>query len=323
MRLVYLIMNPGARGGKSRKKFSRIFQLLDQANISYEFKTTNSIKDAYLYSVEANKNDYDIIVAVGGDGTINAVLNGFYDTSGRRISNSRLAVIYTGTSPDFCKSYNIPTTLNQAVQILIYGKSVKIDVGKITLSGAKASELKNKGISYNWNGNIRYFGCCTNIGLGATLARYANSGIRKYLGDFAGTFVSLIRILFTYKANDYTVIVDGKKDKITNLYNISIGRTKYIASGIKVHNTLKVGDGRFYCLTVQKLNFFKIPDLIRKVYIGNPFRNNNHISLFYCRTIEIYGNDRNTEVEFDGDPSGYLPCKIEMAENQLDLLIQE
>ncbi|MCD4745985.1 MAG: hypothetical protein K8R58_06775, partial [Bacteroidales bacterium] len=154
-------------------------------------------------------------------------------------------------------------------------------------------------------------------------ARYANSGIRKYIGDFAGTFVSLIRILFTYKANDYTVIVDGKKDKISNLYNISIGRTKYIASGIKVHNTLKGGDGRFYCLVVQKLNLFKIPDLIRKVYIGNPFRNNGHISLFYCRTIEIYCNDRNPEVEFDGDPAGYLPCKIEMAEDQLDLLVQE
>lgn len=316
-------MNPGSRGGKSRKKFSRIFQLLDQANISYEFKITNSIKDAYFYSVEANRKDYDIIVAVGGDGTINAVLNGFYDPSGRRISNSGLAVIYTGTSPDFCKSYNIPTTLNQAVQILIYGKSVKIDIGKITLFGAKAGELKNKGINYNWNGNIRYFGCCANIGLGATLARYANSGIRKYLGDFAGTFISLIRILFTYKANDYTVIVDGKKNKITNLYNISIGRTKYIASGIKVHNTLKGGDGRFYCLTVRKLNLCKIPDLIRKVYTGNPFRNNDHIFLFYCRTIEIYGNDRNPEVEFDGDPAGYLPCKIEMAENQLDLLVQE
>jgi len=78
MRLVYLIMNPGSRGGKSRKKFNRIFQLLDQANVSYEYKITNSIIDAYSYSVEANRKDYDIIVAVGGDGTINAVLNGFY-----------------------------------------------------------------------------------------------------------------------------------------------------------------------------------------------------------------------------------------------------
>lgn len=315
-------MNPGSRGEKSGKMFDAIFQLLNKRDINYQYKITASLNDAYNFSIEANQNNYKNILAVGGDGTINQVINGFYDESGKRISDSKFGIIYSGTSPDFCKSYNIPTDLNQAIRVILNNRSVKINIGKIILSDKNLGSSSGKGIKHNPDIKTRYFGCCANIGLGATLARYANSGIRKYLGDFMGTFISLIKTLINYKANDFTVIIDGEKQEIEKLYNISIGRTKYIASGIKINNSLKYGDGRFYCMLVKNLNLFKIPGLIRKVYSGNAFRNNNYISLSYCRSIKIFTNYLNPEVEFDGDPAGYLPCKIEMAADPLELLVQ-
>ena len=69
---------------------------------------------------------------MGGDGTINSVLNGFFDDKGNRISDSRMGVIYTGTSPDFCKSYNIPLNLDETVDTLVAQKCRKIKVGKVT-----------------------------------------------------------------------------------------------------------------------------------------------------------------------------------------------
>lgn len=315
-------MNPGSRGGKSGKMFDTIFQLLNKRDINYQYKIIASLNDAYNFSVEANQNNYKNILAVGGDGTINQVINGFYDESGKRISDSKFGIIYSGTSPDFCKSYNIPTDLNQAIRVILNNRSVKIHIGKIILSDKNLGSSSGKGIKHYPDIKTRYFGCCANIGLGATLARYANSGIRKYLGDFMGTFISLIRTLINYKANDFTVVIDGKKQEIEKLYTISIGITKYIASGIKINNSLKYGDGRFYCMLVKNLNLFKIPGLIRKVYSGNSFRNNNYLFLSYCRNIEISTNYLNPEVEFDGDPAGYLPCKIEMAVDPLELLVQ-
>ena len=86
---------------------------------------TECLHDAYLLSKNANNEGYDVIVAVGGDGTINKVLNGFYDDQGKRISRSRFAVIYTGTSPDFCKSYGIPLDIERAVNFIIRGHSKK------------------------------------------------------------------------------------------------------------------------------------------------------------------------------------------------------
>lgn len=318
----FLIMNPGSRAGRSRKLFKTIFNLLNKAEIGYHYKITSSLKDAYDYSVEANQNNYNYILAVGGDGTINQVLNGFYDETGKRRSESKFGIIYTGTSPDFCKSYNIPTDIYKAIQVIVKDKSKKIQITKIQLSNENLESATWKGLILSKNIITRYFGCCANVGLGATLARYANSGIRKYLGDFAGTFFSLIKTLIKYNANNYTIIIDGEKYIIDKLYNLSIGRTKYIASGIKVKHNLKDGDGKLYCMLVSNLNLFKIPALIRKVYSGKSFRNNNYLSLSYNKSIEIYGNYTNPEVEFDGDPVGYLPCKIEIASDPLEILVE-
>jgi len=149
MRTCFLIMNPGSHSGRSGKTFKKIFELLDDTGINYQYRITESIEDACNSSVEANQKNYDTIIAVGGDGTINAVLNGFYEASGKRISKAKFGVIYTGTSPDFCKSYNIPTDLSSAVEVIIAEHSEKILTGKVTLSLQNDKILHGKNIRDN------------------------------------------------------------------------------------------------------------------------------------------------------------------------------
>ncbi|KJS16462.1 MAG: diacylglycerol kinase [Peptococcaceae bacterium BRH_c4b] len=319
----FFILNPGSGGGKSRNNFKRIFAILDHENINYEFKLTSSLEDAYAISLEANKKGCDVIVAVGGDGTINRVLNGFYDALGRRISSSKLAVIYTGTSPDFCKSYNIPLKIDHAVNMLLTGKSKKIQVGKVTHACFYDQGLDGQPINIkNENVKTSYFACCANIGLGASLARSANSGIRKYIGDYAGTFVALIKTLLNYKACNFTVNFDGQKQVMEKVFNIAVGRTTFIASGIKVKNDLSPGDSRFYNLIVKNMRFTDWLGVVRKVYSGKEFVNNDIISLQYAKFIEVHGSSGNPELEFDGDPRGFLPCLIETAQDPLDLICE-
>ncbi|HDS09916.1 MAG TPA: diacylglycerol kinase, partial [Firmicutes bacterium] len=104
----YFIMNPGSRGGSSRRKFKKVFEILDKEKISYQHTITTSLQEIYDLSRKANSDGYDVIAAVGGDGTINEVISGFFKEGGTRISKAKLGVIYTGTSPDFCRSYGIP-----------------------------------------------------------------------------------------------------------------------------------------------------------------------------------------------------------------------
>ena len=317
----FFIMNPGSRGGKSIKSFNKIFKFLDENSVDYEFKYTHSLLDAYKFSANANKEAREIIIAVGGDGTINNVLNGFFDKAGRRISRAKMGIIYTGTSPDFCKSYSIPIQLGDALKVLLSGRSKKIYVGRLTYADENSLQMEGEGIDQLADLSVRYFGCCTNIGLGASLARRANGGIRKYLGDFPGTFISLMITISKYKANDFTIISDGKEKKISKLYNISVGRTKYIASGIKVNNCLSEDDRRFYSLIVRKITLLNFPGILKKIYSGKEIKSGETLVLDYINQMEIAGNYQNPEIEMDGDPVGYLPCRIEIAEDQLDLIV--
>jgi diacylglycerol kinase family enzyme len=292
----YFIMNPGSKGGNSQKKFTLIHQILMENHIEYDYEVTKNLDDAYTLSVKANEMGYDVIVAVGGDGTINRVLNGFYDKNGKRKSKAKFGVIYTGTSPDFCKSYNIPLKTDKALYTLIKGNTKSIGIGKI-----------------DFRDNSKYFACCANIGLGATLARYANSGIRKYVGDKLGTFLSLIKTLCTYKpitvklskkyAGDEEIEYQKPEyQKIHHVYNISIGKTYYVASGLKIKSDLKEGEPKFYMLTIKDHPLRAIYAL----YSGKKF------PLEYSGEITIEGEG---EVEFDGDEGGILPCTISLAEN--------
>jgi diacylglycerol kinase family enzyme len=247
-------------------------------------------------------------VAVGGDGTINAVVNGFYDHVGHRLSDAKFGVIYTGTSPDFNKSYQISRNIEASAKLILNGATIPIRVGMISF---EASDMP-----------IRYFVCCSNIGLGARLARMANSGIRKKLGDFWGTFLSLLLLLINFKSITLVQQENGKENQLNKLINISIGITPYIASGIRVPVQFTNHGEEFYKMIVQNLNLWRMIPLLQKVYLGKPFKNGIFLSLDYCRHIR-FSSPEQVEVEADGDPVGYLPCRIEFAKDDLYLIIPE
>jgi len=316
------IMNPGSKSGRSRKQFTKILGILEREKVEFDHVITQNLNEAYNLSKMGNNSGYDVIAAVGGDGTINKVLNGFYDAYGRRVSSAKMGVIYTGTSPDFCKSYEIPTDIEKAVKAILRGTTKKIQTGMITLAKSCMKEYEGKPVSDDPVFVTRYFACCANIGLGAALARRANSGIRGVLGDFTGTFIALLRTLIYYRPQDFTICCDGKTNTIRKVHNISIGRTFYIASGIKLKNALKYGDDSFYCLTVRNMRAWNLPGIIKNVYSGKQIITSEVISLDYIKLMDIYGNLQNPEVEFDGDPAGFLPCRISMAADDLEVICE-
>jgi diacylglycerol kinase family enzyme len=316
MKDIFLIMNPGSHSGRSRQTFDKIIQLITQSGVDFEYHFTLDLDHATLLSRNANIDGYKIVVAVGGDGTINAVVNGFYTNDGHRLSDAKFGVIYTGTSPDFNKSYNIPVELNEAVAIILKGKTLEIPVGMIAFENSVFPER----LADSNSPAIRYFVCCANIGLGALLARKANSGIRRILGDFLGTFLSLIGLLVSFKSFSLVCNENGSDIQLNKLTNLSIGITPYIASGIRVPVQFTTHEKGFYKLTVQNLSLFRIIPLIRKVYGGKPFKNEDYLSLDYSTLVQLSSTEQ-VEVEADGDPVGCLPCRISFATENLELLV--
>lgn len=316
MKDIFLIMNPGSHSGRSRQTFDRIIGLITQSGVDFEYHFTLDMDHATLLSRNANQNGYKTIVAVGGDGTINAVANGFYTNDGHRLSDAKFGVIYTGTSPDFNRSYHIPADIDQAVDTILRGKNMTVPVGMISFETPDNPGI----IDDRDSSSVRYFVCCANIGLGALLARQANSGIRRKLGDFWGTLLSLIGLLTRFKTFPVICNENGCEVRLEKLTNLSIGLTPYIASGIRVPVQFADREREFYRMTVHHLNLFRIVPLLRKVYSGKPFENSDYLSLDYSEQIQL-SSPKQVEVEADGDPVGLLPCRISFAVDHLPLIV--
>lgn len=319
MKTYFLIMNPGSRSGKSKKSFQQIHDFFTLHNLPYDYAETQTLDDAQRLSVEASQKGYKKVVAVGGDGTINQVISGLYKNN-QNEKDVYFGVIYTGTSPDFCKSFGIPITLSEALQVILLDHKKSISLGSITY--ALRADKKHTGQKVDQTPLFAssHFACCANIGIGADLAKAANSGVRGVIGDVAGTFFSLLRTLFSYKATNLSIEVAGQYQEVENVHNISIGKTHYIASGIKIKHDLSLTDDRFYSLMVKELSPFRLPKVLSSIYSGKVITNSASLSFSYLKSIDILGDGGLTQVEFDGDPKGYLPCRITTEQNQLTLI---
>lgn len=307
----FLIINPGSKHNRGAKFIPELFAELNKRKIDFEYRLTKSLEDAYHFSKKANENGAEVIVAIGGDGTINKVTNGFFDDIGKRISNAKLGVIHTGTSPDFCKSYGIPTKSSLALETLLKGHTKEISVARV--------EFHTK----NGQSKIGYFTCCASFGLGSQVARNSNLGIRKYLGDTMGTFFSILISLCGYKPSALKMFCDGKEELIEQNFNTFIGKTTFVASGMKVSHQLLHDDKRLYILSLKMINLRNIVPALRAIYSGKAISNQDYLSFSYARTIEILRGHTNNEIEFDGDPQGFLPCRISIAKDNLELITNE
>ena len=316
----YFIINPLSKGGKSRKKFDRLFEILNSKGVSYDYKIFASIKEARVLSMQKARENYDIIVAVGGDGTINAVINGMYNEEGCLIGKAAFGVVYTGTSPDFCKSYGVPIKLADAVRCLLEDNRRTIPIPQIRFS--KVNNPSYAGIGSVPPNDLltSYYACCANIGIGAALARKANGGIRNVLGDKLGTLWALIGILRKRQHCNLRLAFDGQSEKNSKLLNLSVGRTKHVASGIKYHCALQAYERKLYAVYVRDINLWRLPVMFYLAYSGHRFKNKTFMYFRYVNEMEVSYNDVFPEVEMDGDPVGYLPCKIKLAKDELTII---
>jgi diacylglycerol kinase (ATP) len=313
-----IIVNPHARGGRGRVLAERCLAELARLGCGCETSFIERFEDAGTLSREANLRGCDAIVAVGGDGTINKVLNGFYDEEGKRISDALFGVVHVGTSPDFCKSYHVPLGVAEAVEVLARRRTRKIPIGMIRFQDANEGEHRQG--EHLARPATTYFACCANVGLGAALARKANGGIRRRLGDTLGTFASLLAILRSYEPDDYDLVIDGNATRHTRVYNMSVGLTPYIASGIKLPRRDDRREQRLSLMVVRNLSARTLPAMLCKVYRGRPFADTDYLSVAACSRIRFAAARRQSDVEQDGDPCGRLPCTIEMAPDALELI---
>ena len=280
MKRFLVLANPSSHGGRS----GRILPLLRELLSEGEFVVLKNIEEASRLAREAT--GYEAVVACGGDGTVNAVARGVL---ANRDNALKFGVLYTGTSPDFCREHGIPTDAEEAVAVLRAGVVREIPV--LTANGDS-------------------FFCSMNLGMGAMVAATANR-LRPRLGDVLGTLWSVLREVV--RGRRYDIKVNG--EEIRSVAHALVTRMPRIAGGLKVALP-PLADDEYALWFARDVSRFGCLRIVWNLYRGNPCG-----ELRVLRGKTTFASVNHVALEYDGDPHGALPVAVGFAPRRLRLLV--
>ena len=301
-----VVVNPASAGGQTGKRWPAIRGLLDHAGLDYQTELTGGPAEATEITREALRSGSTRVVCVGGDGTLNEVVNGFFDEDGSAIAeNAALGIIPAGTGGDFRKSLNLTNDLNMAVTRLSSGQTRAIDVGRVDFG----------------DGTHRFFVNIAECGMGGEVVARVNRSKRKG-GGLRGTAVFLwvsLASLMKYRGCDLTIEVDGVVVK-RKLRNLVIANGKYFGGGMKVAPDALIDDGYFDVVLVgmtSRLDALKgIPGLYKGSHITR-----KEVKVSRAREIRVSTEDSEPVLfDLEGEQTGQVPARITCVAGALNVL---
>lgn len=233
-----IVVNPVAGKGKTLKKLPELEYHLNRYGLDFEIIKSGAPMDAADIANWNAHHDSDVIVAFGGDGTINEVVNGMIHTE------SVLGVIPCGTGNDFARELGIPGNIPDALKILVAHSVENIDLGM--LEG-------------------RYFANAVGFGFDAKVNEIAQK--MKFFRGTAVYIASIVQSLIEYKSTDMEVHFDGKV-RFGKVYLVAVGNGSTVAGGVQLMPGAKINDALFQICHIEDIKIGTILKHFPKLFNG-------------------------------------------------------
>ena len=303
-----VIVNPQAGNGRTEKIWPNIESALEKSIGSFEVLQTTCRGDATDLSRKILKEDAARIVAVGGDGHLNEVLNGFIENDLPVNAESRLSFVMTGTGCDFQRSLGISGKWQNAVAELKDAKVQKIDVGKVTYTAADKTQ------------KIRYFDNIASFGLsGAVDHCLEHSRLRDYLGGSPLFLWATIKTVFTHPNQGIRFrIDDGPEEGICSRLGL-LANGRYFGGAMHAAPEAELDDGLLDLLMLKEISVAKFLWHLPKIYKGTHLK----IPEIFFQKVRKFTAESSEQVilDIDGESPGYLAATFEVLPKILNLQI--
>ena len=303
-----VIVNPQAGNGRTEKIWPNIESALEKSIGSFEVLQTTCRGDATDLSRRILKEDAARIVAVGGDGHLNEVLNGFIENDLPVNAESRLSFVMTGTGCDFQRSLGISGKWQNAAAKLKDAKVRKIDVGKVTYTAADKTQ------------KIRYFDNIASFGLsGAVDHCLEHSRLRDYLGGSPLFLWATIKTVFTHPNQGIRFrIDDGPEEEICSRLGL-LANGRYFGGAMHAAPEAELDDGLLDLLMLKEISVAKFLWHLPKIYKGTHLK----IPEIFFQKVRKFTAESSEQVilDIDGESPGYLAATFEVLPKILNLQI--
>ena len=294
-----VIVNPESNKGKTRKRWKDIQEALKSFLKEFKCEFTEKPFQAIEISRAAIKEGTELIVGVGGDGTMNEIANGFYEN--REIINpeTALGVVPSGTGCDFTRSLNIPLGLKNALKVITQAPSSLIDIGRATFKASSGEEQE------------RYFLNVADFGIGGEVVKKVNENRMKrkassYLKCLLSTFI-------TYNSKRLRIKIDDEELPIDEYMIGAVSNGRIFGKGMKIAPEAELDDGLFDVVLIRGMKLFEFLRNVWKIYAGSHL-SHPKILLIRGRKTEVFPAEGQEDVliELDGEQLGMLPATFEI-----------
>lgn len=294
-----VIVNPESDRGRTKKRWEHIKEALKFFLKEFKYEFTEKPFQAAEISRAAIKEGSELIVGVGGDGTMNEISNGFFEN--KKIINPKVAlgIVPSGTGCDFSRSLNIPSGLKNALRVITQASSSMIDIGKIRFR------------DYSNKKHERFFLNIADFGIGGEVLNKMNLKMAKrktssYLRSAVTTFI-------TYKSKRVRIKIDARQIPFNEYLIGAISNGKIFGKGMKIAPYAKLDDGLFDVVLIESMKFLEFCRNILKIYSGSHL-SHPKVSLIRGKKIEISpeSSEKDVLIEADGELIGKLPATFEI-----------
>jgi YegS/Rv2252/BmrU family lipid kinase len=302
------IVNPHAARGTVGKNWPRIKELAERRLGRFKVFLTTAPGAATQFARLALSEGAQSIVCVGGDGTLNEVVNGLMQEEGQGNPEVRVGFIPNGTGCDFRKTLLIPTHPEEALKIIEGGRTRTVDLGRLRYTDHKGET------------RTRYFHNLTSFGLGGEVDQRVNQSGKK-LGGFLSFIIATLVSLVLYEKKRIHLKVDEHFDEEVEVLNVAVANGQYHGGGMWVAPGADPSDGMFHVTVIGGLSLPEVFYYLPKLYNGKILEVKRVRSLT-GRRVEAY-SDKKVLLDVDGEQPGCLPVEIKIVPSALKVFSPE
>lgn len=298
------IVNPNAGRGKGEKDWPLISQLLVKHHINFEARFTRYKRHAIELAKESIADGYKNIIAVGGDGTMNEVVNGCFLQKCCPTTDITLSMITVGTGNDWGKMFGIPVEYEGAIKLI----------------SEHNTKLQDTGVVYYYHGTnreMRYFINIAGLGFDAVVVRRTNIQKEKGRKGKMLYFWNLLTSLIAYKYTNTEVVIDGKVIS-GKTFTISLGIGKYSGGGMMQTPNALADDGLFDITIIKKMRRRDVIMNLKMLYNGTILE--HPLIEGYTGKEIIIDSDPLIHVETDGETLGHSPIEFNILPRSINVI---
>ncbi|WP_411842345.1 diacylglycerol kinase [Salinicoccus sp. HZC-1] len=294
MKTARIIYNPTSGRELFKESLADVLERLETNGYITSTHATTGEGDATLAAGKACEMGFDLVIAAGGDGTVNEVINGMADYEDR----PELGIVPMGTVNDFAKALLIPSGILEAIDTIIEGRTARIDLGRM---------------------NSKYF---MNIGGGGkiTAVSYeAPSKLKSIIGPLA-YYVKGIEMLPQIRSSNVRIEYDG------NLFEgkvmlFLLGLTNSIGGFDKLVPEAKFNDGMFSLIIVEEASLAEVGHILTLATRGEHLK---HAKVHVFKAQDIYiSSYEEVQLNLDGEFGGVLPAHFQNLKEHLEIRVPE